>query len=574
MRKNENQPSRISRRVLGAVITAGVLVAVLALNIVFTAVGAARLWVVDETADKYTHTTDTMYTASEPFLTLMRTEAMPAVDRINAERAAKGEDPIKIEITFCDERDVINASETTRYVLYTALTLEKKFPEQVEVSFVDAERDPSLVQKYKTTAATRIYASNVIIEFGTEFRVCSLNYFFATDEESGETIAYNGEKTFSNVILALTYAESPIACFITNHGERTDEISALRALVDRAGYEVRDIDLEREEIPENCRMLICYDPETDFRAFGNLGEGGVSEIEKLDAYLDKCYSFMLFVDADTPTLPSLEEYLEEWGVTVSRGINAEGKSETCVVRDTVSKLDKDGYSLIASYATAGLGASITDDMRSVGYPAKVIFPNATAIEMSDTYSYAYGESGDASSSELSAMLGESSTTGTVTSYRYGEYYKNGVQRYFDDVFVASAGAVTEIGGEQYEITTAGNSFRLMTLSSEERILQETNSLTSTDRSHVCVFASTEFASDELLESAAYGNADVLTSTLRIMGREVAPVSLELKWFKQDTVSTDAYTVGGYVTAVCCLALIPAAICFGAGIYVTVRRKNK
>lgn len=573
MRQSEKQTSRIGRRVIGTVITALVLVAVLALNIVLAVVGANRLWVVDETADKYTHTTDTMYTASEPFLKLMREDAMPAVDRINAQRAAKGQSPIKIEITFCDERDVIDSSDTSRYVLYTALELQKTFPEQVHVSFVDAERDPSLVQKYKTTAASRIYSSNVIVEFGTEFRVCPLNYFFATDEGSTDPIAYNGEKTFSNVILALTFAESPIACFITNHGERTDEITALRTLVDRAGYEVRDIDLEREEIPENCRMLICYDPETDFHAFGNLGEGGVSEIERLDAYLDKCYSFMLFVDADTPVLPNLEEYLEEWGVTVSRGVTAEGETDTCVVRDMTNRIDKDGYSLIASYATAGLGSSITDDMRSVGYPAKVIFPNATAIAMSDTYSYAYAES-STDSSELSALLGETGATDAPSIYRYGEYYKNGVQRYFDDVFVASANAVTEIGGVQYEITTAGNSFRLMTLSSEERILQETNNFHSADRSHVCVFASTEFASNELLESAAYGNADVLTSALRVMGREVAPVSLELKWFKQNTVDTDAFTAGGYIATVACLALIPAAICFGVGIYVTVRRKNK
>ena len=93
-----------------------------------------------------------------------------------------------------------------------------------------------------------------------------------------------------------------------------------------------------------------------------------------------------------------------------------------------------------------------------------------------------------------------------------------MQSYFDDVSVARANAVTEVGGVQYEITTAGNNFRLMTLSSEERILQETNNFHSADRSHVCVFASTEFASNELLESAAYVNADVLTSALRVMGR--------------------------------------------------------
>ena len=53
-------------------------------------------------------------------------------------------------------------------------------------------------------------------------------------------------------------------------------------------------------------------------------------------------------------------------------------------------------------------------------------------------------------------------------------------------------------------------------------------MTKDDRSFVGVCASTEFASDALLDSAVYGNADVLLSLLRSMGRELVPVkTLEL-----------------------------------------------
>ena len=98
-----------------------------------------------------------------------------------------------------------------------------------------------------------------------------------------------------------------------------EEISELRLLVERSGYIVKDLDLEKEDIPEDCRLLICYDPQKDFYAFGNMGEAGVSEIDKLDKYLDGCFSFLLFVDNETPKLTNLEEYMEEWGVTIARG---------------------------------------------------------------------------------------------------------------------------------------------------------------------------------------------------------------------------------------------------------------
>ena len=94
-------------------------------------------------------------------------------------------------------------------------------------------------------------------------------------------------------------------------------------------------------------------------------------------------------------------------------------------------------------------------------------------------------------------------------------------------------------GAQYEIATEQNLFRLMTLTSEERTVQETNYMTKDDRSFVGVCASTEFASDALLDSAVYGNADVLLSLLRSMGRELVPVkTLEFKGFKKYEIDAE------------------------------------
>jgi hypothetical protein len=322
-----------------------------------------------------------------------------------------------------------------------------------------------------------------------------------------------------------------------------------------------DIDLEKDELPENCRMIITYDPQTDFYGYGNLGETGTSEIEKLDAYLDEAYSFMLFVDDETPVLPVLEEYLEEWGVVISRAENADGEMDNYLIRDSVQKLDKDGYTVLATYATEGLGASITTDMRSVSYPAKVVFPHATAIRRADAYYTVYVSEDEASDG---------------VAYQYDQYYRNGVTRIFSNIFTSGTNAVAEVFGEQYEIATEKNPFRLMTVTSEERTIQETNYITTEDRSFLCVVGSTEFASDDILTSSAYGNADVLVSCLRAMGREVVPVSLEFKAFKVYDVdsSTSGLTTTGTAATTACLILIPAVICFGAGIFVTVKRRYR
>ncbi len=564
--QNQSRSERASEhragyRVRAAAITAAVLAAVILLNVLVTLGSYRYLWQVDETLTKYAGDEDqaalSMYTVTEAMTKLIRESAIPMVDKVNADRADRGEEPIKIDIIFCDDRDHVNAATASRYVMYTALHLRNAFPDHINVSFVNVEKNPSAVQKYKITSSSKIYPSNVIFSFGTEFRVYNQRGFFIANDTSSEPWAYNGEKNFSNAILAVTRAESPVAAFITNHGERVENCAAFRDLVSAAGYTVRDIDLEKDDIPEDCRILICYDPQKDFYAFGNLGETGRSEIEKLDVFLDKAYSFMLFVDNETPVLPNLEEYMEEWGVTIARGTTKGGVTENYHLNDPVRKLDDAGYHPIATYATSGPGASMTSDMRSVPYPAKVVFPNATAIKMSPSYKDKFEKNED---------------TGEVN--RYGAYFRNSVSRTLGDVFTAGTDAVAEVGGETYEISTANNPFRLMTLTGEDRRVQETNYLSSDDRSYVCVFASTEMVSDEVLSSPAYGNANVLLAALNAIGREVVPANLEFKTFKEYEIDEGALAKTNPIAITLCFALIPAAICFGVGGYVRIKRKYK
>ena len=562
MNNQSNMPRKGTRRVVGAAITVAVIAVVLVINVLFSFVADRFMWQVDSTVTKYTSRPEvSMYTPTEEFLGVVRDYAIPMVQEMNTQRAENGEEPITINIKFCTERDKVYAADKLRLVQYTALALQKEFPDAVKVEYLNIEKNPSQVQKYKATSSTNIYSHQIIFEFGTEYRVCSFDYFFLKND-AGEQWAYNGEQKIASLLLALTRAESPIAGFITNHGEAMESCESLRNLVQRAGFDVVTIDLSKDEIPADCRLLISYDPQADFLGMGNPAfvEGDQSEIDKLDKFLDKAYSFMLFVDADTPELPVLEEYMEEWGITVGRAENAEGELDNLLIRDQTSKLDKDGYTPLAEYVTAGGGASITSDMRSVAYPAKVVFPNAVAIAMSESYKKTHVVPDD--------------TNGVTEAYTYGSYYRNGVTRYFHDVFKTTAGASVEAFGKQYQVATELSRFNFMTLSIESRTVMETNYLSTQEPSYVAVFGSTEFASDTILDSAAYGNADVLTATLRHMGREVMPADLEFKAFKIYEVDTDAYTVNirSAIATTALMTLLPILVCTLAGVVINVKRK--
>lgn len=564
MNNQSNMPRRGTRRVVGAAITVAVIAVVLVINVLFSFLADRFMWQVDSTVTKYTSRPEvSMYTPTEEFVKVIRDYAIPMVQEMNAERIANGEEPITINVKFCTERDKVYAIDKLRLVQYSVLSLQKEFPDAVKVEYLNIEKNPSQVQKYKATSSTNIYSHQIIFEFGTEYRVCSYDYFFLKND-AGEQWAYNGEQKIASLLLALTRAESPIAAFITNHGEAMESCESLRELVHRAGFDVVTLDLSKDEIPADCRLLISYDPKADFLGLGNPAfvEGDQSEIDKLDKFLDKAYSFMLFVDADTPELPVLEEYMEEWGITVGRAENAEGELDNLLIRDQTSKLDKDGYTPLAEYVTAGGGASITSDMRSVAYPAKVVFPNAVAIAMSESYKKTHVVPDD--------------TNGVTESYTYGTYYRNGVTRYFHDVFKTSASASLEAFGKQYQVATDLSRFNFMTLSIESRTVMETNYLSTQEPSYVAVFGSTEFASDTILDSAAYGNADVLTATLRHMGREVMPADLEFKAFKIYEVDTNAYTPSGkaMLATTICMVAAPLLTALIAGVVLSTTRKNR
>ncbi len=547
-------------------VSAIVVAAVIVLNVAFSALTSHELWFADLTYTRYKSNPSSFYRMTDVFRNLIEDEAIPMIDSVNEEREAAGEDPIKLKIIFCTDPDYVNNNTYLRYVNYTAKGLEKEFPDQIDVQYVNISKNPSAVQKYKITSAATIYSSDVIVEFGTEYIVNNILSFFTSNSDSEAPWAYNGEKRMASAILSVTRAEAPICCITTNHGEPlydadgniNEEYTAFARTIEGAGYVLQPLDLENEEIPENCRMIITFNPKEDFKAYGSLGENGVSEIEKLDRYLDNAYTFFYVCDRTTPVLTNLEEYLQEWGITVSRVGDSAGTYENYSIKDTAMNVDAGvGDRLLGNYATNGLGASLTTELRSLGYPPSVVFGNSTAISVADNYNTTYVQADE--------------TEGTQ-AYEYYSYARNGVYRYMYDIFTTYDSAIAQIGGETYEMATSENLFKIMTITQEYRQIQEDNYSTVNDASYVLALASTDFVSNEVLNSTAYGNTDVLLSCLRRTSREVIPVNIDLKAFyiydiDENSMSDEtnkAYTV--------CFAVIPALIVFAVGTVVIVKRK--
>ena len=536
-------------------LTIVIIAAVILLNAIFTALSKKYVLYIDMTADQ-------MYTLSDEAKELLDEVFFVDPDTKDTPRTFTNEQTgttrdVEVTFIFCTLEDEMEANTTQRYVLYTVKEMMKEY-DQINVKFVDIYTNPSAVAHYEDEAAQDINAYSVIVtspfdavnpdtgevEQKEKFRVYSLQALFVTDS-TGETInGYNGEQRLVSAIVAVTQVEVPVACYTINHGEADNLLddaggSAILTLLYESGYEVKPIDLLKEEIPSNCRLLLVFDPQRDFTDATELG--GASELAKLDAYMAGANAMMTFFDYDTPVLPNYEAFLAEWGIAIARHTTASGINANYLIKDNKYSFDADGIINVGTYATAGLGASINRLLIDSKYPKSVVFKYTGAIQ--STYEQIYD-------SESGCWM--------------GVYDSNNAHRYTYDVFTSSKDAVAEAGGEKVSDATAP--FKYMTVTQENLGADERG---NTVYANMLACASTDFASASALVSS-YGNHAVLSRACHALGNAQASVSLDCKYFSDMEIDTITAAEANQYTIV--LTVVPAAIIFIAGVYIMVRRK--
>ena len=476
----------------------------------------------------------------------------------NAEHGLKAGDEgyrdenVTVNIIFPVEADALESDDTSLYVLQNAKELAAKFPDYIKVFDTEnAIRNPKKFQKYLPSNTAKIALDSVIIECGSEYRVRSLRTFYAFNGD--EPYAYNGEKALASSILAVTRAETPLACYTTNHGEKFPISDVLDDdgnptvpflnVLENAGYRVQPLDLSSEEIPENCRLLITFDPKQDFIS-GNTGLTKEGELKKLDAFLTDRNSFMVFLNHSTGKLENLEEFLGEWGLKVRRD-----GDDPIVIRDNDHSNLNNYEAVISEYAVNDLMAGWAKDLSG-----KVIFENAMAI--------------DYNLDDYNVTLQPLETDETV---KYEIAGNVGYDRAVFPMFTSFDTAAGYADGTVVQKATKTDPFKFMAVSVETSYEQEKYT-TMPSSAYVMLCGSTDFASEEYLTSNAYGNEDLLLQAFDMCGREPVPVGLDFKQFANYEI--ESISTGDATKYTVALTVAPIVIALCAGVFVLVRRKNR
>lgn len=537
------------RRLLHLALTLLVLVSVLALNLAFMALSWDTNLHLDLTGEG-------RYTLRPRMVEILS--------------AAEMKDDV--DIIFCAAPDLLRKNESTSLVYIMCLELEKKLP-NIHVSWVDAVGDPESVAAYRRTSATVIRPDDVIVASGTEYRVYTTDSFFTVDSETNMTVGYNGEQKMAEAILSLTAKDLPLACFTSANGERipvqADENSGY--FYDRvrdAGYEVMTIDLETEEIPENCALLIINGATSDFPSSRLDDIDYKSPITKIDRFLDNYGTLLYFRDPSAPTLPNLEEFLREWGIVFTVEDNAGKTFAGTTLIDTAAALSGNPAAISGVYGES----SIYEDLTKLTSPPKVIFENACPIRI------IWQDDG--------STVNSSGRT---------------VHRLFMTTDKAQA---VDANGD----TVAQGAYPLMTMTSETRIVDGAYCTANVIACGTMLFHDGAYLADNV-----FANGDILQSAMRGVGRTTISVAeaLEFKYYittdftttydkTENTIYrydeygdviwvTDPATGIGSASVVrvirpiedwektlytVLLVILPTTLLIGASVYVTLRRRYR
>ncbi len=516
-----------------------IIAAVILINAIFTALSDKYLWYVDMTADS-------IYTLSDAAKELLAAE-------FNTEK--------KVKVIFCTEKDILEQSAEQRMAHNTLRDIANLY-DNIEIKYVDIYTNPSAVNPYKVHTSQPINSQSIILASenanGTmECRVHSLVSLFSMND-SGVATGYNGEQKLISSLLAVTQDEMPVVCFTINHGEADNpNLTNLATVLYETGYEYKGIDLTQEDIPEEARLLVIFDPQDDFTSAND----NVDELAKIDAFLEDRNALMVFVDDETRYHQNLEQFLAEWGIQIARYDEAVDENRAndanIYVEDKAHSFDDAGTVVTASFVPVekGFGYSLTSGITSKVNPKKVVLRKPTMFKVPEGY---VAEKLDDGSSAWSY-----STSG------------NGIVRSCYDVLLSSGDAVAIADGQRLrekQLATMGMQTAAAIPFSYMRVsAQEYNNTVTGEQSfsYVLACASTGFAEAGAL-SSSYANHELITYACSQMGRDVVSVSLDYKPFASTEIKNLVASDATQYTIV--LTVVPATIVFIAGVVLMVRRK--
>lgn len=443
-----------------------------------------------------------------------------------------------ITITFCAEKDMFEyydgaKTEVSKYYSgvrdvaeeYAALYDGSNGKGKVTVEYVNITADPARANELKQQARlSNIYWNNIIIKNNRDtgyYRVLGFDYCYMSDQDTGRLVAFQAENKLTAAIIQCVAAENITVAFTEGHGEGQNT-SRLQEIFSLATFNVEKLNLKNQEISPEVKIIVVNDPVYDFT---------YDEITAISDYMsdkETYNSLMVFVDADTPDLPNLRDYIsEEWGLDYLPNHK---------ITDEEKSLKGSEFSALIGKYSAGTvnNAAYVLHKEASGANLETIFPNAVEIF--------------------------ADTTGLRSEYVEVSAYTHGSAVVTYDEIDESGKLVTK---------TKTGSVPLLAISAVHSYANDDFNYNANKYQYVILCGSTDFTSGKYLNNS-YGNEDIVYSAARVLATDRVQLDIEEKDFASTALTLESGTAKRLMILITCA--IPAVIII-VGIAVFFKRRH-
>lgn len=233
---------------------------------------------------------------------------------------------------------------------------------KIKVRYISPNMNPKIFDQYNELGDLNNNYIIVESDLRKTYMAPTSLYNMEVDEETNTTyyVGLRAEQSLTSALLFVTQESVNTACYVRGHGEDyfMDELDSL---LTKMNYDVEEVVLAQEEIPEECTLLIISSPDTDY---------SLDEVNKISDFLMNGGDAIVSITPETSTqLTNLNMLFEEWGVRYT------------------SEIILDNYQSLSGYPmyvvpTIEYVENVTDSMNTRNYFA--IIPACMPIELTET----------------------------------------------------------------------------------------------------------------------------------------------------------------------------------------------
>lgn len=191
--------------------------------------------------------------------------------------------------------------------------LAQNSDEKISVEYVDLVKNPSFQNNYPDDTLS---TTDVIVSCGDKYKILTKDNLF-TFENYSETYQYikssQAEQEIDSAILTVTSDVSTKVALVTDNC--TDDYSYLKSVLNTNNYEITEVSLLTQDIPDDTDMVIVYAPTKDYTY------DAVDKLEKFLVNNNRYGKNMLYVsyckEADTPNIDAL---IKNFGMQLDDGL--------------------------------------------------------------------------------------------------------------------------------------------------------------------------------------------------------------------------------------------------------------